>query len=526
MGSERISTYIGWIYYFALGLMLVSLPFSNYFMSVSQFMLVGVFILDGLNRGFRSIFRDFFHRENAPAWVLSSLFLLHLAGLFFTTDFDYALKDLRIKLPILILPIVLSTAASIDRQAFRILIYLFVAAVLTGTFISLYYILGGTVDTRDTSIYISHIRFSLLIDMAIFISGYLMIKKSDIPRWIRIAMGAAGLWMVVFLYLAAYMTGLVILMFTAAFLVFFYGMNRRGLALKLSVITGMMAVFIISGLYVYRIGKEVNRIIPVDMAALPKTTKLGNPYWHQPDFTQYENGHHVWLYISMEELEEAWNRRSQYVFEGKDKAGQPVKYTLLRFLTSKGYTKDAEGVEKLTPAEVAMVEEGIASIVYVEKPKLYVRIYKIFWEYKRYQVTGNPSGHSVMQRLEFWRAATFLIRDHWLTGVGTGDIENEYQAQYDRMNSLLEKEYRWRAHNQFLTIFATFGIFGLAWFLFALSFPAARLGKFYDYYYLSFFVIIVLSMFTEDTLETQAGVTQFAFFTAFYLFPKKFIDIV
>ena len=33
-------------------------------------------------------------------------------------------------------------------------------------------------------------------------------------------------------------------------------------------------------------------------------------------------------------------------------------------------------------------------------------------------------------------------------------------------------------------------------------------------------------MLTEDTLETQAGVTPFAFFTSFYLFAKKFIDIV
>ena len=32
-------------------------------------------------------------------------------------------------------------------------------------------------------------------------------------------------------------------------------------------------------------------------------------------------------------------------------------------------------------------------------------------------------------------------------------------------------------------------------------------------------------MLTEDTLETQAGVTQFAFFSSFYLFSKKFNDI-
>jgi len=41
-----------------------------------------------------------------------------------------------------------------------------------------------------------------------------------------------------------------------------------------------------------------------------------------------------------------------------------------------------------------------------------------------------------------------------------------------------------------------------------------------------FFIIIVLSMCWEDTIESQAGVTIYAFFTSFYLFAKKFIDVV
>jgi len=35
--------------------------------------------------------------------------------------------------------------------------------------------------------------------------------------------------------------------------------------------------------------------------------------------------------------------------------------------------------------------------------------------------------------------------------------------------------------------------------------------------YLSFFIIAVISFLTEDTLETQAGVTFFAFFNSFFL---------
>jgi hypothetical protein len=544
-----------WLYYFAIGLMMISLPFSGYYMSVSQFMLVGVFILDGIKKqefeefkkykkhvriilfipyGINWIikslgrkFREFFHRENAPAWIFASIYLFHLIGLLFTTDFNYALHDLRIKLPILLLPLLLSTTSFLDRKGFRFLMYLFTAAVFTGTLISMYfYLTGDYTDSRDLSIFISHIRFSLLIDMAIFILAYMILKKSDIPRWPKAVMAVIALWMIAFLAIAAFMTGLVIFLITAALLIFYIVLVKQGMVLKFATIAVILILFLITVFYIRGIGRAVKQIDPVELSSLEGTTKLGNPYWHDLTNPQVENGKYVWIYVATDELRDAWNQRSRYAFDGKDKAGQEIKYTLIRFLTSKGYRKDAEGVNLLTDQEVAMVEEGIASIVYVEKSNLYVRIYKIFWEYNRYQVTHNASGHSVMQRLEFWKTSRAIIKANWLTGVGTGDLEQAFQDEYNKSGSLLEKEFRWRSHNQFLAITATFGIIGLAWFLFSLIFPAIRLSKFHDFYFLSFFIIIMLSMLTEDTLETQAGVTVFAFFYSFYLFPKKFIDIV
>jgi len=545
-----------WLYYFTIGLLLISLSFSNFFMSVAQFGLVGVFILHGIKKQevdeyfrkyntaasmllllpvgitwiFKALgrkFKEFFHRENAPAWVFASIYLLHLLGLFFTTDFNYALRDLRIKLPVLLMPLILSTTCLLDRKSFRFLMYLFTAAVFTGTLISTYfYFTGDFTDSRDLSRYISHIRFSLLIDMAIFILAYLVLKKSDIPRWPKAVLAVIALWLLVFLVISAFMTGLLIFFITAAILIFYLVINKQGKILKIATIAGVLAIFIVAVIYTRNIGRDVKRIDPVDFNSLERTTRLGNPYWHDLTNPQIENGGYVWLYVATDELREAWNLRSRYEFDGKDKAGQEIKYTLIRFLTSKGFRKDAEGLNKMTGQEVKMVEEGIASIVYVEKPNLYVRIYKIFWEYDQYQITHNPSGHSVMQRLEFWKTARAIIKGNFLTGVGTGDLELAFQEEYNKSGSLLEKEFRWRSHNQFLAIFAGFGIIGFAWFLFSLIFPAVRLCKFHDYYYLSFFIIIMLSMFTEDTLETQAGVTVFAFFSSFYLFAKKFIDIV
>ena len=127
----------------------------------------------------------------------------------------------------------------------------------------------------------------------------------------------------------------------------------------------------------------------------------------------------------------------------------------------------------------------------------------------------------VWQRLEFWRASWGIIKDNMLTGVGTGDMNEAFQQQYDKMKSRLSPDQRWRSHNQFLSIFVGFGIFGLLWFLFAILYPPVALGKFKDFFFLVFFIIAMLSMIPEDTIESQLGVTFFAFFYSFFLFARK-----
>ena len=62
-----------------------------------------------------------------------------------------------------------------------------------------------------------------------------------------------------------------------------------------------------------------------------------------------------------------------------------------------------------------------------------------------------------------------------------------------------------------------FGIIGMFWFLGALFYPIIAEKKILDFFYLTFFTIAFLSMLTEDTLESQAGVTFFAFFNSLFL---------
>ena len=64
-------------------------------------------------------------------------------------------------------------------------------------------------------------------------------------------------------------------------------------------------------------------------------------------------------------------------------------------------------------------------------------------------------------------------------------------------------------------------LYGFLFFIFALIYPAVKMKGLRDYFFVTFFVIIILSMFSDDTIETQAGATLFAFFYTFLLFGKK-----
>ena len=146
-----------------------------------------------------------------------------------------------------------------------------------------------------------------------------------------------------------------------------------------------------------------------------------------------------------------------------------------------------------------------------------MRLLQVMWEFDQYSKGGDPNGHSVMQRLESWKAAMGVIKSNPLFGVGTGDLPRQVFKQYQLMNSKLNSNHLLRPHNQYLAIAVAFGMAGLCYFLYALCYPLF-FSKNRNYFYLVFFLILVISMLTEDTLETQPGATFFAFFNALFLF--------
>jgi len=543
------------MYFWGLVMMIVSIPLSRYMMSVSQFTLSGVLILEfvslsqfrnyikrypvyihiflivpvliyGILKSIAGIFRAFFRKENMPAIVFASLYVLHLLGLLFTVDFDYAFKDLRIKLPLLVLPVILSVSDALDWKKFRILMLFFVASVLVGTFVSTFILITRDIDNlRDISIFISHIRFSLLISIAMFTLAYFLTRQAGFKLYMRIIFMFAIGWLGIYLLLSASITGIVVLLIAVFVMALYYTMKKKNIYSRISLVVLILAPAV---LFVYLMGviTDVYKVHKIDLENLEKQTAQGNYYWHDLSNLQTENGYYVWLYICTDELRAAWNERSEYKFDGEDSKGQEIRFTLIRYMTSRGLRKDAEGVSQLTDEDIHLIESGEASYHYHERSVFYVRLYKIIWEVQQYLRTGDPSGYSAMQRIEFWKTSLQIIKKYPLIGVGTGDMNIAFERQYEIMNSLLKPEFRWRSHNQFFSIGVGFGIIGIIWFMISLIYPPFKLRRFSDYFYLSFFVIMMVSMISEDTIETQAGATIFAFFTSMFLFGKKDINSI
>ncbi len=216
----------------------------------------------------------------------------------------------------------------------------------------------------------------------------------------------------------------------------------------------------------------------------------------------------------------AWNKVSVIQYDSLDERRQALKYTLIRFLTSKGLRKDAEGVAALSSEEIKSIERGIANVKYQNLSDARIRLVQIIWEFDQFRRGSNPSGHSVTQRFEFWKAAKGIIASHPIIGVGTGDMPASYREQYNKMKSPLEEKFRLRAHNQYLALAVGLGIPVMIYFILFLVYSIISQKRWNNFLFLSFWIIAVLSMLTEDTLETQSGVTFFAFFFCFLAFYK------
>lgn len=499
---------------------IAGLPWANFLMSLGQFILLGNWILE-----FNFVEKVKRYSKNKVAILITVLFLIHVVGLLWTTDYEYALKDLRIKLPLLFLPIVFASAIKFSKKTFEFLIDFFIATVVVTTFVSFYKYLNvediALFDKRSLAINISHIRFSLLICLGAFFSLYRFYKNKGVKK---LPFLLTGLWLIGFIFLLESFSGIVIIsiLLPIVTILYVFTIDNKVKRIASSVFIIGFTTIVIATL-IWRI--SAYHFKPAPNQEMLVETSIGSPYFHDTtawSYQQLENGYYIYHNVAYWELEDSWNKISEVDYKGKDANGDELYITLLRFITSKGEPKNEATVSSLSVEEVKAIEAGIANINYLKYPEV-SRIDKIIWEFDSYSKGLGTNGHSVASRIVYWKQAWRLIKENILLGVGTGDVQVAFEESYQKSNSNLNETFRLRAHNQYLTFWVTFGILGLILILITIGYPIVLSAKLGDYYYLIFISIALLSMINEDTLETQAGVTFFAFFNTLLLFSRNYL---
>lgn len=518
-----VSTYSRNMYLFFLMFIAVGLSLSKPLITLGELCIGLLWLVEGnhLDKIKRFL-------KNRTALILSAVYLLTLLGLINTTNFDFAFDDIRRKLPLFILPFLIIGFNPLTNKEFRLIFSVYVGGVIVASLWSVFVMLGGLneviIDKRDLSRFNSHIRFGMEVSLAIFGALYYSIKTKNKKQQIRWLL--SFVWLLSFLFLLNLITGIVVTAFTFLVLVFYYGIKNYKNTVKLTAVIAVIAIVASLVLYVKSCYKEYLSFNDVEALPMHEYSPKGEKLFHDTisaNSFRMENGNYIYRNIANKEIEHAWNQKSKINFNEFDYKGQQIRFTLLRFITSQGKLKTEEAIKELSPEEIKAIESGISNYRYLDMNGIELRLHKIFWEIEMYNKYNVADGHSVMLRWVYWQSAYHIIKENSFFGVGTGDVQDAFNQQHQKVGIISEKYWR-RAHNQYLTYFVSFGILGGTFFLIFLFYPIVVLKQYQDYFYLCFISISMLSMLTEDTLETQVGITFFAFFNTLLIFKQRKAD--
>lgn len=427
-----------------------------------------------------------FKRNRAFLFVLGFYFL-HLVGLIWSRDLDFGLHDVKVKFSLLGVGLIIASRPPLSELSkWWLVVVLVLSLAITSTINFVTYSFFreqlNFTDARDMSLFGSHIRYGILIAFGPLLAFWLY-RRYQLKFWV---FGLFSLWMLFYTYYSQVLSGVVSVLVVIAATAIFWVLSAK----KWWLLFGMGTPILLTvGGLLYYLSQPI-------------------PYLKNANLTLTEE--------QRNELSTAWNQVSDIPFSEKDEREQWIEFTVQRYLISKNLPVNKKGISQLSNSDIRNIEKGFADINEIGDGML-PRLFGL-----RFQLhhANNPNGHTVLERLEYWKTAWKIIQRNYLIGVGTGDVLQEMQAMYDEENSPLLEENRLRAHNSYLTFWLTFGIFGLLFFIaLNLNFIHQQWKK-RQLLGFVFGTVMLVTFSFEDTLETQMGVTLFAFF--YFLFQNDF----
>ena len=464
------------IHLIVLCLLAVGIVASKFLMSIG--ILIGL-----LNLITEAEFKKYYLSLKKNKFFIAILifFILHVVGMIWSENMDYGFNDLRRKLSMLAVPIILISRPILSLRDYKKIIFCFIGALIITSIINTSYFFWLSEDSqykdlRELSLFNSHIRYAIMIALAI----PLLYQFNAVSKKRKLLFAIIVIWFLYYTYVSQVLTGVI----------------------------SLCAILLAYMIYQWIVKGQIK-----SMWLLLLTVVFGFGFAYEAFFSEYKMLKDT--DIDFYSMQQEWIKKSKIPFDGLDERGQELKFTAARFLHSKELPTNGSGVKVLLPLEIKAIENGKANVKEMDLG---------FWgriEGLRYQLhhSSDPNGHSLLQRFEAWKTGFEIYNDHYLLGTGTGDIDDSFTEKYRENKSKLTLENQIRAHNMYLTSLLTFGPIGLLLFLYLIGSHLKIQLQSKQLIGFIFMTVMVITFLFEDTLETQTGITLFSFFAALYSIP-------
>jgi hypothetical protein len=498
------------IYLASLCLIGIFLPSSRWLLTVSELILAVNWLAEG---DFRTKFSRLRADRAAIAFIL--IYLLNVTGLAWSADPGYGLShDLLHKLPTLFMPLIVATSVLPDRKTTRLILWLFISSVLVVSVIGfLRTKIDPALSYREASPFIPGIYFGLMVVIAVF---QLLMMTWEIrgKRIFFVASLVAAAWLIFFLFHLRALSG--IAAFTAAmiWLILTLASRSGSYAVKIAVPAGFVVLagvvlWPLAGIY-----HDTHSENPVALRNLEPYTSAGTPYLHDTNNLVRENGNLVYIYIADGELRKAWNESSSLDYDSTNLAGEELRATLFRYMSSLGLRKDREHYMMLSGNDIAAIEQGITNHLNIDRPGFYIRAYEEMMSLYLYRKSSGrmTDWGSLTKRIDLWKASWEAYRARPLLGWGTGGILIAVEHGLQKNNSELSG-LNMKPHSQYLFILLTLGAAGLVITIMLYAFFVVKKKAYKSLMFSLFLVAFLVHFAGNNSLESQPGQDLFVFFS-------------
>lgn len=470
------------LYSLLLGLLAASMTTSVFLSNLAWVMLGANWLLEG---GWREKWQR--ARESRLLQAFLVLMLVHLVWLVGNDHVATGLDDIRQKLPLLVLPLVLLTSRPLPKRQTGAIAIVYLVTVTVMTCVGLArFVTIPDLPYRSIIPTVSHIRFGLNVCFAIcLVVCFLVILHGRIRpcrwRWLLAASTIWGLWMLCFLFLLQSYTSFLIL----------------------------ALLFVLSPLLLplrRTLRWTLWGIVALALTGLAwETVRMTHDYYGdcRRDTDMVENGSYIYRDVDSLSIAAGWHQVAADSLAAMTDNGYSVYSTLVRYLNATHRSKDSLGVVSLSADDVAAVNRGVANPVYLRHPSVRKMVYMMLFEYESYRY-GGVRDFSMLERMALWRNAWHVFCQHPWLGVGTGDVMSACQQRLEA-DGVTQVDSTKSPHNQYLIFLVAFGLVGMVLIVFFFVRAVATTAALRTPLAWAYLLIVLLSFVSENTLGTLAG---------------------